>query len=285
MKNLSRFIILALCVSIFVSASLAKDKMSTREIIDKSLASVGTPEAIANVKTILASGSVDAVFKGRNAGATSGKAVFASEGDKYVVGFRFPNNDYPYEKMGYDGEEFTVGFLAPGIRSPLGEFMLANKETFKYGLLSGSFSTAWELKNYDQKFGKLKCGKPKKFKKDSNQKAYKCGYNLKSAELNVNLFFDEKTFRHIRTEYRRVVSSAIGSEIDNSSSQQESRYRLTEDYDDFKTYEGLTLPTSYLLDLHIETATGTTAMEWRVKIDGMRFNDTIDAAQFKVDTF
>jgi hypothetical protein len=236
----------------------------------------------------MASGTAQAIARGKTAGETSGLVVIASEAEKNLVGMRFPNNDYPYEKMGYDGKEFTVGFIRPGVRSDLGEFLRENENTFEIGILGGALSTSWELLKYNEKVGKLKCGGTDKI---DGVEYYKCKYDPKKSDLNITLYFHPQTFRHTRTEYKRVISGGQGLGIDNSSRQSEIRYTLIEDFSDFKEVNELTLPHSYKISYEKagrDPKSGrdsSITIEWRMNITNFIFNEKIDVKQFKVDNF
>ena len=285
MKNyIANFFALTIVVLLQLSSISANplDKMKTEELLANHLKSIGSEEARSSVKSLIASGTAKAVIRGRNAGETSGLLVMASEGDKNLIGMRFNNNDYPYEKMGFDGEEFTVGFVQPGQRSILGSFMRLNEETFKYGILGGVLSTSWELLDYDEKTGKLKCSGTKEI---DDVDHYKCRYQPKRSDLKITYYFNAKNFRHTRTEYTRVISGGQGLSVDNSARQNETRYKMVEDFSDFKEVNNLTLPHKYVLAFEMLTGNGTTDMEWTMNIEKVDFNQQIDAKQFKVDTF
>ncbi len=258
------------------------DKLSTEEILEKHLQSIGTKEARSSVVSIMASGTAQAVAKGRGAGETAGAVVIASEGKKNLIGMRFDNNDYPYEKMGYDGKEFTVGFLQPGQRSIFGSFLLLNESTFTYGILGGVLSTGWELLDYNEKVGKLKCKGTSKIDEVDH---YKCKYEPKKSDLNITFYFHPETFRHVRTEYKRVVAGKQGLGIDNSARQNEVRFTLTEDFSNFKTVNGLTLPQTYKMSYEMLTGNGTSLIDWNMQLSNFIFNEKIDTNQFKVDTY
>ncbi len=265
-----------------IEAKPNTDKLKTEEILAKHLDSIGTADARKSITSIMASGTAKAVSKGRNAGETDGLVVMISDGEKNLIGMRFPINDYPYEKMGYDGNEFTVAFLKPGQRSLLGSFMLENKDTFKVGILGGTLSTAWELLNYDEKVGKLKCGG---IKTVDEIKAYKCDYSPRKSDLNVNLYFDAETFRHFKTEYTRVISGGQGLGVNNSARQQEKRYKLVEIFSDFKEVNKLTLPHKYTLTYEATENDSGLAFDWRMELNDFKFNESIEAKNFKADVF
>ena len=62
-----------------------------------------------------------------------------------------------------------------------------------------------------------------------------------SGKFTVRLFFDSSTFHHIRSEYHREVDIG-GITFKQQNQLQNASADLTEDFDDFKEVDGLTLP-------------------------------------------
>lgn len=280
--------IFILAISFFVNATFTQasslgDKLKTEDILVKHLESIGTAEARKSVKSILATGTSQIVSKGRGAGESRGLSFVFSESEKNFVGMRFNNPDYPYEKVGYDGDELTVSFVTPGQRSALGIFFRQNEETFKVGILGGALSTSWVLLDYDKKVGKLKCKGKKKINK---VKHYKCSYSPKKSDLRVSMYFHPESFRHVKTEYTRVISGGQGLGVDNSSSQNETRFKLTEEFSDFKKEGDLMLPHNYIITYEKLTGfRGTVATQWTMNLTKFEFNNPIEKKMFKADVF
>jgi len=261
----------------------AGDDIEESDLISKHLASIGTDQERKAIKSMTVLGTSKAVLKGRGTGETAGVVILASQGESNLIGMKFDNSDYPHEKMGYNGDEFTVGFVRPGVRTVLGDFLRINERSFKVGILGGVLSTSWELLNYDEKVGKLKCSGTKDVE---DRKAYKCRYSpKKGSDLKIDLYFDAETFRHVRTEYSRVIAARQGASIDSSARQSETRYKLVEDFSDFRVEEGLTLPHKYVMYLEILSGNGTTSYTWDMYLSRFSFNNEIDPAEFKVDTY
>jgi hypothetical protein len=266
------------------AAAPAADKMQAEEVVAKHLESIGPEATRATLKSLIAVGTTRAVFNVRNnAGAINGRIVFGSEGNKVLLAMSFPTPEYVGEKFGYDGKKFTVGYLKPGVRSTLGSFILINGEVFKEGLMGGALSAAWPLSKLDERKAKLDYAGTDKI---DNQPVHKLKYMPKGgADLEITLFFDANTFRHVRTQYSRVTGSRLsGGGIDSQASQRASRYKMTEDFSDFKNESGLTLPHTYKLLLEIETTTGNSAHRWEVTLDQFALNEDIDDNTFNVET-
>ena len=284
MKNIGfRILGIFSILSVFFIGAIAKtpaEKIKPEELVAKHLQSLGSAETLKSHKSFMTVGTSKAVFKGRGKGLAEGLVVLASQGEKNMIGMKFNNPDYQFETMGYDGSNFSVGFAKPGTRSPLGGFLRVNQKTFRNGLMGGVLTTSWELLNYDKKRGKLKYSGTKKV---NGIKLLKFNYSpKKGSDLEVNLFFDPTTYRHVRTEYRRVITSKLGTGVDNSAQQSETRYRLVEKFGDFKPENGLTLPHSYGLYLEILTGSGSIAYDWTMNLKQFAFNQQYDVTQFRV---
>jgi len=271
----------AFTLGVRTSTAQSKDKkMTVDQMIARHLDSIGTEEARKGISSITGVGSVQASFKGRGEGRAEGIVVFGSQAEKNMIGMKFNNPDYPYEKMGYDGSNFSVGFVRPGEYTILGQFLRINERTFKTGLLGGTLSTSWDLLNFSSDVGKLRA----KGKSKIEGKEYlKYSYDpKKGSDLDITLFFDPETFQHVRTEYRRIISGGQGLSVDNSARQNETRYRMIEDFGGFREVEGLTLPHTYKLYLELLTGNGTTSYTWDVELQQFSFNQELSEAEFKM---
>jgi hypothetical protein len=256
--------------------------MKPEEVVAKHLESIGTAEARAALKSVTIVGTTKATFFGRGGGIAEGIAVLASQNEKYLVGMKFNNSEYPFEKMGYDGDEFTVGYVRPGVRSVLGDFLRINDSVFKHGILGGTLSTSWELLNFNQENARLKYAGTEKI---DGKKQHELKYEIKKgSELSISLYFDPDTFRHTRTEYRRIIAARQGASVDSSARQSETRYKMVENFSDFKEENELTLPHTYKIYLEILSGNGTTSYEWLMNLQKFTFNQTIDSKEFRVDS-
>lgn len=264
-------------------ASIAPDdKLTAEQIVEKHLQSIGSKEARDGLKSVMAVGKVIAIFKGRGEGRAEGITVIASEGPKSLFGFRFDVPDYPFEKWAYDGDDLSVAFVRPGDYTVLGGFLRVNKKSFESGLMGGTLTSGWALNNWTAKSGKLKARGSDKV---DGKELLKVGVLPKGgSDLDITLFFDKETFRHVRTEYRRVIAAAQGATVDSSSRQSETRYKMVEDYSDFRPVGGLTLPHAYSLYLELLTGNGTTSYTWESTIQSLTINQDIDDNDFKIGT-
>lgn len=253
------------------------------DILAKHLDSIGTEANRKIIRSRMIAGTSKATFRGRGAGLTEGITVLASEGEKNLIGMKFSNADYPFEMMGYDGNHFSAKQLRPGVRSVLGNFLRMHENIFKGGIMGGALSHSWVLLNFDEKKGRLKYegivnAQAKRLHKISF-------FPKKGSDLEIKFFFDTETFQHTKTEYKRILSSSIGSGVDNSARQSETRYTLIEEFSDFKEEQKLTLPHNYQLFLEIISGNGTVSYEWKMELKNFVFNERIEPNQFNVESY
>jgi len=157
-------LVIATTWAAFTPAVSVAEKMKPEEIIAKHLEAVGASETRESVKTRIISGTVVATFRAPGTGQVNGLTVLASEGEKNLLGMTFgtSNNNYPQEKLGFDGNDVTASYLRPGVRSPLGNFLLTHKVVVKQGLIGGVLSQSWPLFDLAGKKPKLEYAGTKK---------------------------------------------------------------------------------------------------------------------------
>ena len=279
-----------LALSLLASSSIApaaltarqKEKLTAEQVVARHLESVGAPETRASITARVITGAVVANFRAPSVGQVPGRAVLFSQGEKHVVGMMFDGVvNYPHDKFGFDGKDVSAGYLLPGRRSTLGEFLMMNKSVVKQGLLGGALSQAWPLYDLEAKKPKLEYAG---LKKVGDRPAHALKYMPRGgSDLNTTLFFDAETFQHLRTEYAGTRAAQMGTSPDNSARQQEGRYRMFEDFSDFRKEGGMTLPHGYKLGLEITLPGGSYRMDWEFVLSNFAYNQPIDPKSFDVD--
>lgn len=276
---LSGTLILLTCASVN-SALLFNDNITTETLISRHLDSIGSAEARAAVKSRVTTGNVVSTVRIGGAGQLSGRAVLASTGSKSLIGMTFNDIKYSNENMAFDGKTVTVGQFTPGTRSPLGQFLLSFDMVFKQGLLGGTLSSAWPLLDLRVTNPKLKYAGVKKI---NNQQVCVLNYYPRdSSFLGITLFFDSETFQHVRTEYEKVVNAGMVTQNEATAREQETRYKMTEEFSDFKKEGGLSLPHTYRIQLSISNQRGSLLQDWAFTLTQFAFNEALDDKQFNV---
>ena len=259
------------------SDSKSLPKLTADQIIEKHLASIGETSAIAAVKTRILVGVGE--FTSRNtAGKVGGPAQLASDGNKFLLALVFNANNYPYEKIGYDGKDLTTTVLPSGAFSPLSNFLRSNKYVLKFGLFGGVLSENWPLLRTEKDLKIEGAG----ISKIADRNAYKLKVSGSgTGDAVISLFFDAETFRHVRTEYFYRVSQ-ITSPNPNSPTiggTAPSDYTLTEDFSNFAKVEGLVLPLTYVIEY---TSSAGKPVTWTVNFKQAYNNQPLAATVFKV---
>ena len=260
--------------------ALAADKLKPEEVVAKHLDALGKAEARATARGRLAVGTVTLTLHTPSTGHMGGRAVMASEGAKHMIGMAFEDSRYPQEKVGYDGDDVTTSFVRPGVRSTLGDFLMSNKVIVKSGLLGGALSGAWPLLNLSERKAKLEYGGETKV---GDRRAYELKYRPEGgSDLRISLFFDAQNFQHLRTEYTRVISSPMTAGPNAPPSQNETRYKMAEEFSDYREEGGLTLPHGYVIRLEFLTQRGSFKADWQFSLTQFLFNQQLAPDSFKV---
>jgi hypothetical protein len=278
---MKHFKLSALFVLFVLVAPAFAQKMKPEELLAKHLDSIGTAEARASVKSLIAVGDVAAKFVSQKNQVVQGRIVLASAGEKNFFGMNLNSSVYSGEKFSYDGKKAKIGVVQAGAYSILGNFIKSNSMVLEESLLGGTLSTSWALLNTAEKKAKLSSGGAKKI---DGREVYALGYSPKGGgDVDIVLYFDKETFRHVRTEYKRISSAGIGTRPEQSSGMSESRLKVVEDFSDFRTENGLTLPRGYRIFYSITGQNGTTEVEWTFSLTEFALNQKLDAKTFDAE--
>jgi len=268
-------------VCLFFSTSVFAQKMKAEDVLAKHLESIGTAEVRASIKTQIVVGDALVKFISPRNTDVQGRIVLASAAEKNFLGMSLNAVEYPQEKFGFDGKNAKVGFIKDGFRSKLGNFVVANDLLLEESLLGGTLSTSWALLDVAAKKPKLSFDGTKKI---DGKEIYVLSYSPRGGgDVEIKLYFDKETFRHVRTEYKRTTSAAIGLRPEQSSRFSESRLKVTEDFSDFKAEKGLTLPHNYRLSYSVIGQNGTTEIEWNFNLTEFSFNQNLAPNTFVIE--
>lgn len=257
-------------------------KMTVEQLVASHLAAIGSDEARAAAKTRFATGSVKFISRIGNVGQLDGKGGIASTNPKVRYSMRFPAPDFPSEEMVFDGEKSATSFLPEGKRSNLAQFLDQHNVPLKEGLICGTLSTAWALFRLEELKPKLEY---KGLGKVNGRQLHKVQYRQRkgSPDLKVMLYFDPQTFRHVRSEYQFQIGARMGLGPNDSNAVQESYYTLSEDFDDFRAVDALTLPHSYKLQLSISTSTGSRLYDYHLTVEQLSHKEVFNEQTFKLN--
>ncbi len=260
-----------------------REKMKPEEVVLKHLQAIGEAETRASVTSRVVVGTCKFSYRARGIGQSEGRVVLASEGPKSLIGMEFLERDYPFERLGFDGRTFTAGYIRPGVRTVLGDFLYTNSGLLREGLLGGTLTQAWPLLNMEARNAKIEYDGTRKV---AGREAHVLNYlPRKGSDLQIELFFDAATFQHVRSEYQQVVGALQGSTDQNSAGQRSSSYKIVEEFSDYKKESGLMLPHSYKLQFMINDRAGASQFEWVMNLSQYAFNKRIPPESFNVEAY
>ena len=298
--------------------SVAKDKGPTpEEVVAAHLKSIGAPELLTKITNHGVSGKTSVEFVQGGVGTLDGQFIIVAAGRKLSIILRYVGAPaYPGEYLAYDGKDVEVSTIAPGQRSPLGDFIFRYKGIMKEGLLGGVWSLGWPLLDIEKSNSTLKYTSAKV----DGQELHEIDYSPKGGlnDIKVKLFFEPNTFRHVRTEYylrvqgeqalqagqtvtRGAPSSAglAGGQASGPVTRDAgmldrlsySHYRLIEKFSDFKEVKlkdpggretgSLIMPYGYSLEYSVEGQGSSFLARWKANADQWVQNGKIDNSVFK----
>ncbi|MDR0310922.1 MAG: hypothetical protein LBJ21_04995 [Acidobacteriota bacterium] len=285
-KRKTGFLAIICCILAVQIPGLCAGNPSPDQLIAEHLKSIGNPDALPQIKSIVFTGNATVNFLLGMTGYQNqrGVSMLISEGPKMGIRMSFPDkNNYPGEHFAYDGKDVTVANFAIGRKSPIAEFIHRYNKIMKNGLLGGVFSNAWPLLDIKSNKANMKV---RKTKMDGTE-LYELEYRPRDyhGDMKISLYFDTETYRHIYTEYkvqtRDDVSMGLnprpGTDMGISLTASETYYTLIEKFDNFGKVGDLTLPHSYMLNYSI-THLGSMAM------GGFAANWTIEAREWGFNT-
>jgi len=264
----------------FSFPSRAGDKLKPEEIVAKNLESIGTAEARSAAGSRIVGGTVVATFAEPVVGQFTGRVVLASDGYKNLLSMQFDNPNYPQEHISFNGEDVLTAFVRAGVRSNFGDLIWTYKPLLKQGIIGGELSQAWPLYNLTDRKPKFSGSGTKKI---DGRDVYVVNIVPRGgSDMTINLFFDAETFHHVRTEYQHVIETQIGVSVDSSKSQQPVRYKMIEEFGDFKKEGQLTLPHTYKITLELDARIGRAPFRgnWDMKLDQFGFGQPIPVETF-----
>ncbi len=253
------------------------------EIVAKHLDSIGTAEARTGVTSRVVQGTLKFKILVGGAGESVGSWGQVSDHRKSRFVMRFGHGDWRGEEFICDGEKTSYAAATASHQySDFAKFVSAEDFIVKEGWLGGALSTAWALENVDPSRSQLQyLG----LKKIGGRDLHTLEYVTKSGKgLTVKLYFDPETYRHVKTVYSTVaVPMGAPNGIITSAVQDQFRYTIEENFSDFQTDHGITLPRHYDLQFTEELQNGTTRLyDWDMLTGALHENIGLDPENFHI---
>jgi hypothetical protein len=252
------------------------------ELLARHLDAIGTAETRSSTKTRVAQGTATYRLAVGGGGRAEGKTGIVSEGHKFRFMMKFPAGDYRGENVVFNGKTMGMAFSNSNqTRSPFAYFLSAQDVMIKEGLLGGTLSTAWPLFDLPARNARLTV---EGLKRVDGKQVYQVRYSpARPADVQIVLYFDAETFRHVGSVYSISVGNNLDADITKSASLLPERSSLEERFSDFRTFDGMTLPTHWNLQFTRELPDGSTSIaEWDLREDQVRNNVGLDPRNFEV---
>ena len=271
--------IVALLLAALTPLAAKGPDMEPEELVARHLTALGSPESRSVVQSRGAQGTGRMELLIGGFGSLEGPVVFASQGGKLFFSIQFDYLNYAAEQVSFDGEKCYVGNIKPGVRSQLGQFLYQYNEIVKEGLLGGVLSTGWPLLDLKGRRPRLDY---RGLKKISGQELLELRYRMRKGggNLNIRLYFDPGSFRHIATIYKLTISAPMGRTTEESARQSDTRFTLEEWFSDFRPTDELDLPTHWTMRLTLETGRGNFLGKWDMTFHQIAHNLSIDPQLF-----
>jgi hypothetical protein len=250
-----------LAAGAMVPAITAAQKMTPEELVKLHIQGltagvVAPPEQAREVK-----GTVSAITPARAAGLLPGTFTLSSGATGSRLIMRFDTDRYEGEAFTLERGKVDIANADPrnGSRSAIGNFLARNLVIVSEGLLGGTLNTRWPLLDVAGRRPRMNYDGLKTLGgRDLHRLRYRAKDNQGS--LEVELYFDPATYRHVASVYSSSQAQALGATIESSSQQSDQYYRIEERFGRFEQIGTLTLPKSW--SIRFERA-GNTANEWK----------------------
>ncbi|WP_109488232.1 hypothetical protein [Occallatibacter savannae] len=215
-------------------------------------------------------------------GGAAGSWDLVSSGRELDLVMQFGIGDWRGEQFTFNGSK--VGIALPTSshhRSVFGEFIASQTFVIKEGLLGGELGTGWALENLAANGARLQSLGTRKI---DGQQALAFQYSSKhSSDMQVFLYFDPETGRHLHTTYTMSQQEGPTGDIRSTPYQREIKYRMEEQFSEFRTEHGITLPTHYNLQWSQETQNGSTRLfSWDLVASQIVHDVALDPANFEM---
>lgn len=223
-------------------------KLTPEEVVARHLNSIAPSELLASIQSRavygtaavrMPLGTVPQILPVPGNYADPKNFFFVSSGNKTAMGMKLYNLDYQGEHFAFDGKAPIIGLRGTSNRSLLEEFINSHSGMVREGLLGGVLSTAWPLLKMQEGKLKLRYSEAKIADNKFHRLTYMAQNRRHLDRIEVSMFFEFETYRHVTTEYAFAVPAANLAR------------RVIESFADFRTVDGLTLPVLYKIQVTI----------------------------------
>ena len=292
-KHLSCLLALLLIVSTVAAQDDSKkpEKITAEELISRHIASIGTPEALAAVKSRVITGRH--TFEGGQISATKTpletqpvSVQLASDPERMLFVMISDPKEH-FQKFAYDGKHTSIAHRSPIGRNlkirdqppPLAGFLKATESLLADGLINGALSSAWPLLDLTARKGKVEYAGVEKV---GDRWLHKLKYFSRRGTARITLFFEPDTYRHVASEY--YYAEDVGMGVTKRYQERRYSHTLTERFSDFKRVGDLTLPFTYTLFISDKSSLNVDhfPQTYTIKVANVYYNEVLAPSVFKV---
>jgi hypothetical protein len=271
--------VLALLITT-LSVCSAKDESQTTEFVNQHLNSIGTEQARTAAKNRVAQGTVTFQILNRGPQTYEGPATLVSEGDKLASLMKFPTTVYRTEWFVRDDKKTSVAPVIPGRWTEFGDFIKTHNEILTEGLWGGTLSKGWALSHLDERHAKLQ---DRGVKKVDGIELHRIDYLPKKiSDLEIQLYFEPDTFRHVMTVYLMTISAHSARTVNEGRTEKEMHYRLEERFGDFKSVDNLMLPGRWIIRFTYGEVSNGVVEQYEITEKKISHNMTLDPKNFEL---
>jgi len=257
-------------------------KLTPEEIIAKDVASLGAAKLLTQSRNLMAIAGCEFVMHIPER-QIPGRAVLASDGSSLAFFSKFNSDDYPMERIGIFGDKVKIPPVKLGGRSPLGGFLKSWDKTLASRIFGGAIFSTWRFLSATATPGTFAT---EGMKKIDNRGVWILSFTPKGGLTGgsyIKLYFDAKTFHHVRTVHRQKEPERGGIDVEPTSPLRSgggvgnwnadlanNSFTLTEDFDDIRSDLSLMLPHKYSISVLFDGTNGTAERDWNLRIEEYR---------------
>ncbi|MFZ0428331.1 MAG: hypothetical protein WAO20_09455 [Acidobacteriota bacterium] len=267
-----------------VSGFRARDdeKLTVDELIEKHLASIASPDRLAERHSFALKGQVIFRITIGGSGGSGGMAQIVSKDKAYNILFKFDSTAYQGEHFVTDGKKARALYSVTNQRNPMAEFLQSQRGLLTEGLFGGTLTTAWALLDVPGRKPRLKY---RGIQEVDGRQLYELDYRVRhgNTDSKNRLYFEPETFRHVLSIYEVTIPAPMGANPTDSSRQRTSRFTLEERFAYFREFDGFTVPAAWTVEFSQLTGSGNLTMQWESRFTQSAVNMQVPPNLFQVD--
>ncbi len=278
------FFFISVALAVVVEGGSGDPKLSNEEILSRHLSSIGSSETLADYRTLTLQGTGELQMLMGGTGGVSGDMVLVSEAQKSRFSLNFNHLQYSGEQFICDGDKVGIEFIRneTRTRSALGNFLYRSPELIRNGFWGGTLKRSWTLLNASAQ--KLRF-RYRGITEVEGMKLHDLEVDCRGCgEIKVHVYLEPETFRHRRTTYRMVLPAApteMGRR-DIIKDGQFVRYNMDEEFSEFQTTDGLTVPTRWFVRYSLDQPGHPVMITLEIRLTTGLRNTPLDPGLFTV---